>query len=209
MSNEQPEHPPATHSQSPANQPEAGSPAAEQRNGHLEDVGSDTPTKPTGQDPPPADELSAQTNDPAGTATTDARLEGQQQDQASDRNDVPARPDTDTVATERTDTSISTQRPGEGDISEAPGALLFSAENGEKLRDQWDSAQTTFVDDPRAAVERADHLVVETIQILSTSFTQERSRIEEQWARGENVSTEDLRVALQRYRSFFDRLLSI
>jgi len=160
-------------------------------------------------DPPPADELSAQTNDPAGTATTDARLEGQQQDQASDRNDVPARPDTDTVATERTDTSISTQRPGEGDISEAPGALLFSAENGEKLRDQWDSAQTTFVDDPRAAVERADHLVVETIQILSTSFTQERSRLEEQWARGENVSTEDLRVALQRYRSFFDRLLSI
>jgi len=147
MSNEQPD----THSQSPANQPEAGSPAAEQRNGHLEDVGSDTPTKPTGQDPPPADELSAQTNDPAGTAKTDARLEGQQQDQASDRNDVPARPDTDTVATERTDTSISTQRPGEGDISEAPGALLFSAENGEKLRDQWDSAQTTFVDDPRAA----------------------------------------------------------
>jgi hypothetical protein len=122
---------------------------------------------------------------------------------------VPARPDTDTVATERTDTSISTQRPGEGDISEAPGALLFSAENGEKLRDQWDSAQTTFVDDPRAAVESADHLVVETIQILSTSFTQERSRLEEQWARGENVSTEDLRVALQRYRSFFDRLLSI
>jgi len=48
MSNEQPD----THSQSPANQPEAGSPAAEQRNGHLEDVGSDTPTKPTGQDPP-------------------------------------------------------------------------------------------------------------------------------------------------------------
>src|SRR5450759_2549425 len=127
MSNEQPEHPPATHSQSPANRPEAGSPAAEQRNGHLEDVGGDTSTKPTGQDPPPADELSAQTNDPAGTAKTDARLEGQQQDQASDRNDVPARPDTDTVATERTDTSISTQRPGEGHISEAPGALLFSA----------------------------------------------------------------------------------
>jgi hypothetical protein len=89
------------------------------------------------------------------------------------------------------------------------GVSLFSTQNSDQLRGRWDATQTAFVDDPRAAVERADHLVVETIQSLSSSFTRERSQLEEQWARGEDVSTEDLRVALQRYRSFFDRLLSV
>ena len=110
------------------------------------------------------------------------------------------------VDTEADDTD---RPPSDGDDgADAPAASLFSSENSERLRGQWDSAQTAFVDDPRAAVERADRLVVETIQILSTSFTEERSRLEEQWARGESVSTEDLRIALQRYRSFFERLLS-
>lgn len=89
------------------------------------------------------------------------------------------------------------------------GEALFSTENEGKLRREWDAAQKAFVDDPRAAVERADHLVVETIRTLSTSFDQQRSRLEEQWVRGESASTEDLRVALRLYRSFFDRLLSI
>jgi hypothetical protein len=65
------------------------------------------------------------------------------------------------------------------------------------------------VDDPRAAVERADALVVEVVQILTTSFTDERSRLEQQWSQGEDVSTEDLRQALHRYRSFFERLLHV
>jgi len=111
------------------------------------------------------------------------------------------RPDADSPAAERRDVDSP-----EVDLS---GASLFSTETAENLRAQWDAAQTAFVDDPRAAVERADHLVAETIQTLSTSFTQERSRLEEQWARGEDVSTEDLRVALQLYRSFFDRLLDL
>jgi len=65
------------------------------------------------------------------------------------------------------------------------------------------------VDEPRRAVERADELVAEVIKRLADSFAHERSRLEGQWGRGDNVSTEDLRVALQRYRAFFDRLLNI
>ena len=86
---------------------------------------------------------------------------------------------------------------------------LFSAEDGDRLRGAWKSAQTAFVDDPRGAVQQADALVAQTIKSLSSSFTAERSRLEQQWDSGEDVSTEDLRVALQRYRSFFDRLLSV
>ena len=66
-----------------------------------------------------------------------------------------------------------------------------------------------FVDEPRAAVERADSLVAEVMKQLAEGFARERSTLEHQWDRGDNVTTEDLRVALQRYRSFFDRLLQI
>jgi hypothetical protein len=150
--------------------------------------------------------------DAAGTdaAQTEPRLDGQRQDQAGDRDDQPTRPDTDAGATQPAETSSAARPPGAGDdVADSPGAALFSAEHAETLRGQWAAVQTAFVDDPPAAVERADHLVVETIQILSTSFAKERSRLEEQLGRGESVSTEDLRVALQLYRSFFERLLRI
>jgi hypothetical protein len=105
---------------------------------------------------------------------------------------------------------VDPHRPFEDDDMPNPrNESLFSTGDTENLRRQWDALQTAFVDDPRVAVERADHLVVETIRTLSTSFNQERSRLEEQWARGESVSTENLRVAIRLYRSFFDRLLSI
>jgi hypothetical protein len=77
------------------------------------------------------------------------------------------------------------------------------------LRTRWDRAQTGFVDEPRGAVQQADELVATTIKRLAESFADERSRLEQQWDRGENVNTEDLRQALRRYRSFFQRLLSI
>jgi hypothetical protein len=64
------------------------------------------------------------------------------------------------------------------------------------------------VDEPRRTVEQADELVAQVMQRLAESFASERERLEGQWGRGEDVSTEDLRVALQRYRSFFQRLLS-
>jgi hypothetical protein len=69
--------------------------------------------------------------------------------------------------------------------------------------------QTGFVDEPRKSVQEADNLVESVIQRLSQIFTDERGNLESQWESGDDVSTEDLRLALQRYRSFFTRLLSV
>jgi hypothetical protein len=86
---------------------------------------------------------------------------------------------------------------------------LFPNEELGGFRTQWDAIQTGFVDEPRAAVEQADALVSQVVNRLTQVFAQERSRLEGQWTKGDNVSTEDLRVALTRYRSFFHRLLSM
>jgi hypothetical protein len=89
------------------------------------------------------------------------------------------------------------------------GAMhLFSESDVNELRTHWSDVQIGFVDEPRTAVEKADKLVATVMQRLAEGFANERATLEQQWARGADVSTEDLRVALQRYRSFFDRLLS-
>ena len=89
-----------------------------------------------------------------------------------------------------------------------PMPLFSEAEMGE-LRSKWSKVQTGFVDEPRRTVEDADKLVAAVMQRLAEGFANERSGLEKQWDRGDNVSTEDLRIALQRYRSFFDRLLKL
>jgi|SRR5271163_3187547 hypothetical protein len=86
---------------------------------------------------------------------------------------------------------------------------LFIANEANELRARWDGIQVGFVDEPRKAVQEADALVSATIKRLAEIFADERQKLERQWDRSENVSTEDLRVALQRYRSFFGRLLAI
>ena len=86
---------------------------------------------------------------------------------------------------------------------------LFHDEEGRGFRTRWDAIQTGFVDQPKAAVEQADALVVEMLKRLTDGFGDERTKLESQWSRGQEVSTEGLRVALKRYRSFFERLLSI
>ena len=86
---------------------------------------------------------------------------------------------------------------------------LFSEPEMGDFRSQWSKLQTGFVDEPRRTVEDADKLVASVMQRLAEGFANERSELEKQWDRGDNVSTEDLRVALQRYRSFFDRLLKL
>ena len=93
----------------------------------------------------------------------------------------------------------------------APGAAtpLFAADEAQGLRGRWDAIQTSFVDEPRQAVEQADSLVATAMKRLAEIFADERAGLEGQWDRGDDVSTEDLRLALQRYRSFFTRLLSI
>ena len=86
---------------------------------------------------------------------------------------------------------------------------LFPNNELQGLRSRWKEIQTAFVDEPRNAVEQADGLVASAMKRLAEVFAEERSKLEKQWDGGDNVSTEDLRVALQRYRSFFHRLLSI
>ena len=85
---------------------------------------------------------------------------------------------------------------------------LFGEDELNRLRGRWSEIQTSFVDDPRRTVEDADHLVADAVQRLAETFAHQREGLERQWSRNEEVSTEDLRVALQRYRTFFDRLLS-
>jgi hypothetical protein len=85
---------------------------------------------------------------------------------------------------------------------------VFSPDEVSELRPMWIAIQTKFIDEPRQSVQEADGLVASTIQRLAESFAKERGQLESQWAKGGDVSTEDLRLALRRYRSFFDRLLS-
>ena len=93
--------------------------------------------------------------------------------------------------------------------TEQERVALFPAEEAQTFRSRWEAIQTGFVDEPRKAVEQADALVAETITRLSTGFTGQRTELEREWARGGEVSTEDLRQALRHYRSFFDRLLTV
>ena len=86
---------------------------------------------------------------------------------------------------------------------------LFGEHDAGELRGRWNEDQAAFVDEPRRAVQRADALVADVLKRLTDTFTNERTSLERQWDRGDSVTTEDLRVALQRYRSFFDRLLTI
>ena len=101
------------------------------------------------------------------------------------------------------------ERAPSGKADHSAATALFPENESRDFHKRWTDIQTGFVDEPRQAVERADELVAEVIKRLAESFARERSRLEGQWGRGDNVSTEDLRVALQRYRAFFDRLLNI
>ena len=116
---------------------------------------------------------------------------------------------------QRKDDEGSTRQQGEADERAEPEQRgeetlepLLPADHSDRYRQRWNELQSRFVDEPRDTVEKADGLVAELMQDLAGSFSDTRSSLEEQWTRGDDVSTEDLRVALQRYRSFFERLLS-
>jgi hypothetical protein len=98
---------------------------------------------------------------------------------------------------------------GAGMAREEEVAPLFTEQDADRFRSRWSEIQTGFVDEPRHAVEQADSLVAETIKRLAEIFSEERRQLEQQWEHGDNVSTEDLRLTLRRYRSFFTRLLSL
>jgi hypothetical protein len=153
-------------------------------------------------------EESLSTRDLASTPTDDTDRTTDQREEAG------TEPREGAVATADQPSSAAAERAdatgveeGRGDAADDDTALLPD-DQGTEFQGRWEAIQTTFVDDPRDAVENADALVAELMQRLADGFARERERLEGQWSRGEDVSTEDLRVVLRRYRSFFRRLLS-
>lgn len=90
-----------------------------------------------------------------------------------------------------------------------PLAALFPPQVAQEFRQRWDQVQIGFVDDPRRAVQQADELVAHVMKSLAATFADQRSRLEAGLGREGDPNTEDLRVALRGYRSFFQRLLSL
>ena len=133
-----------------------------------------------------------------------------------DETVVPETPMDETVVPETpiSETVVHEAPSGEAIIPEAPigmnarsSASLLNREESEHFRTRWNEIQGKFVDDPRSAVEQADELVSEVIELITQMFANEHRSLEGQWNQGNDVSTEDLRIALQRYRSFFNSLV--
>lgn len=105
--------------------------------------------------------------------------------------------------------AVSTADIAKGRAGKERPESLFANDETQNFRKRWEQIQTEFVDDPRDSVQKADQLVAATVQRLAEVFAEQKSRLEHEWDKGDNVSTEDLRQALRKYRSFFDRLLSV
>ena len=106
-------------------------------------------------------------------------------------------------------TQVPTPTPQHAKAEESAERSLFAENELSGFRSRWDDVQSSFVDDPKDCVHKADGLVSEVVEQLTNGFSEARSRLEAQWARGEEASTEDLRLALKRYRDFFQRLLTV
>jgi hypothetical protein len=111
----------------------------------------------------------------------------------------------------RAPTEASETRTGSSTARTEPSTdeSLFAHADLSRLGSRWNDVQAAFVDDPKECVQKADALVAEVVEQLTVGFSEARARLETQWARGEQASTEDLRLSLQRYREFFQRLLSV
>ncbi len=124
------------------------------------------------------------------------------------RNDVPARSGTGSSRDWETPRTAADASAANYSTPDTTSATLFSESDVGDLRSRWSDVQAGFVDEPRRSVEQADQLVATVMQRIAEGFANERASLERQWDSGDNVSTEDLRVALQRYRAFFGRLLN-
>ena len=107
---------------------------------------------------------------------------------------------------QQSDAEPDTRRSGTSHETETQP--LFVEDDARGYQDRWQQIQTRFVDEPKDSVREADTLVAEVVQKLTARFAEEKESLERQWSSGEEVSTEDLRKALQHYRSFFQRLLA-
>lgn len=135
-----------------------------------------------------------ETRNVTGVRTTDFVATGEPRDAGEPRNLESAQPES---------------RGGAQMVREERPAPLFNEQETDQFRSRWNDVQASFVDEPRSAVAKADELVASAMNRLTEMFGAERGKIEQQWDRGGDVSTEDLRKVLQRYRSFFNRLLSL
>ncbi len=123
-------------------------------------------------------------------------------DERTDRNETEARPETP----RRVETKERSVR-GEVTDGDSPADTFLPQDRMEELRARWNDIQAEFVDDPRTAVQQAHGLVTKLVTELTETFSRERSGLESEWNRGEEADTENLRIALKRYRLFFNRLL--
>jgi hypothetical protein len=105
--------------------------------------------------------------------------------------------------------AASAERARSAEPEEEQLAALFADDAASDFRGRWDAVQIAFVDDPRQAVRQADELVAQVMKSLAESFAGERARIESQFIDNDGATTETLRLALRRYRSFFQRLLAL
>lgn len=145
-----------------------------------------------------------QREDSALRESTDVRQDSDVQQDSNVRQDSDVRQGTDVDAgltRADADAGMPQQRQEQ--------AALFEQGEADRLQEQWRSVQFEFVDDPRAAVRQADELVAQVIQRLAETFATHKRTLEEQWSRGDEVQTEDLRLALQQYRTFFQKLLAV
>jgi hypothetical protein len=141
------------------------------------------------------------------------------EDRSLDASDLPAdrtRPvDRDDISRDArppvSDREVERPRPERemGDLEHAERTALFEPTQLSEFKGRWSEIQASFVDEPQRAVQQADALVSDVISRIADSFGRERTQLEQQWDRGGDVSTEELRQALQRYRSFFSRLLTL
>jgi hypothetical protein len=111
----------------------------------------------------------------------------------------------DLAASANRPSASSNERPAT-DTKLAP---LFTDDAATAFRSRWDVVQRSFVDDPREAVRAGDELVAQVIKSLAESFSDQRSALENGLNQESQSTTENLRLALRRYRSFFERLLAI
>jgi hypothetical protein len=174
------------------------------------------------EDTSPADRDDTWRTDQNDTTVTDreATWRTDQDDTApADQDDTPMADRDDTAMADRDDTAMADRaeaplteredqaaaRPRSDDSSPLQ---LFQPEAVERFRAEWVRIQSEFVDDPQDSVRNADHLVAEVMQSLATTFNDHKRELEGQWQQGSEVQTEDLRLALRRYRSFFNQLLN-
>lgn len=158
----------------------------------------------------PREDTTAEFSERPGPELLDPQRPRLVRGQAADTRDWRANPPTLTDPyTADSSPSVSDQSITDQPAQSFSAAMpLFSDTEIGNLRSRWSNVQAGFVDEPRRAVEEADQLVATVMQRLAEGFASERSSLERQWDSGDNVSTEDLRLALQRYRTFFGRLLN-